>query len=183
MLKVIHFYIPLFGYQVYFYNHLIKGAWEYRFFPAELPFFAIGILSFRFYQKIKTLLDLNIWSRLSKLLLITMLVVTVFYALLCDTYPTVLKYTYFSLIFFAVPCFFHHTKANKVDQFLGDLSFPTYINHVFVIWILEGMGEITMRTTVVASVSIVFAFFMKKYLIDPIDKIRMKRSNMLIRNQ
>ena len=146
--------------------------------PAELTFFTIGILSFRFYQKVKTLLDLNIWSRLSKFLLIAMLGVTVFYATLCDTYPTFLKYTYFSLMFFAVPCFFHHTKANKVDQFLGDLSYPIYINHVFVLWIFEGM-----HSTVTTSVSIVFAFFLKKYLIDPIDKIRMKRYNILIRDQ
>jgi peptidoglycan/LPS O-acetylase OafA/YrhL len=156
----------------------MRGAWTTRFLPAELTFFTIGILSFRFYQKVKTLLDLNIWSRLSNFLLIALLGVTAFYGTLCDTYPNFLKYTYFSLMFFAVPCLFHRTKANKVDQFLGDLSYPIYINHVFILWIFVGM-----HSMVTASVSIVFAFFMKKYLIDPIDKIRMKRYNMLIRDQ
>ena len=47
-----------------------------------------------------------------------------------------------------------------------------------ILWVFVGM-----HSTVVPSVSIVFAFFMKKYLIDPIDKIRMKRYNMLIRDQ
>jgi peptidoglycan/LPS O-acetylase OafA/YrhL len=159
-------------------NGLIQGAWTTRFLPAELTFFTIGILSFRFYQKVKTLLDLNIWSRLANFLLIAMLGVTVFYGTLCDTYPNFLKYTYFSLMFFAVPCLFHRTKANKADQFLGDLSYPIYINHVLILWVFVGV-----HSMVTTSASIVFAFFMKKYLIDPIDKIRMKRYNMLIRDQ
>jgi peptidoglycan/LPS O-acetylase OafA/YrhL len=113
-----------------------------------------------------------------------MLGVTVFYGTLCDTcsiaqnQPTFLKYTYFSLMFFAVPCLFHRTKANKADQFLGDLSYPIYINHVLILWVFVGV-----HSMVTTSASIVFAFFMKKYLIDPIDKIRMKRYNMLIRDQ
>ena len=178
LLKIILFYSSLHNFHIYLYNNLIRGAWESRFLPAELTFFTIGILSFRFYQKVKTLLDLNIWSRLSNFLLIAMLGVTVFYGTLCDTYPNFLKYTYFSLMFFAVPCLFHRTKANKVDQFLGDLSYPIYINHIFILWVFVGM-----HSMVVPSVSIVVAFFMKKYLIDPIDKIRMKRYNILIRDQ
>jgi peptidoglycan/LPS O-acetylase OafA/YrhL len=177
LLKIILFYCIIHNFHNLFNIH-IQGAWTLRFLPAEVAFFTIGILSFRFYRKFKTLLDLTTWSRLSNFLLIAMLGVTVFYGTISDIYPTFLKYTYFSLMFFAVPCLFHRTKANKADQFLGDLSYPIYINHVLILWVFVGV-----HSMVTTSASIVFAFFMKKYLIDPIDKIRMKRYNMLIRDQ
>ena len=163
----------------------------------------MGILSFRFYKLSRDFPYPEFYRGLSWFLSIVLLGVTLYYpfstndALQRSTYfqsfyqvipnPVVGKYLYFSLLFVAMPYLFHLTRRNKIDRYLGDLSYPIYINHRLVIWLVilifegsPGLKVLPHQTLwgagIIAVVAILFAVLILKYVIDPIDIIRQKRA-------
>ena len=156
---------------IYMYFGLKKDPWTYRFFPTELMFFLLGIVSYRLYKKLQTLALKPIFI---KSVWIGILVFTIIYSFL----PTVIKgYVYLFAFFISLPFVFILTKNWKIDSAIGELSYPIYISHIFVfktlqifkVPLIEGRGLILTIST------ILFSIVLNELVSKKIEKIRQKR--------
>ncbi|HCK23430.1 MAG TPA: acyltransferase [Bacteroides graminisolvens] len=106
-------------------NH---DPWTYRFFPTELVFFLMGNVSYRIYQKLK---NIQIKPLLTKGILLGLLSCTLLYDRVDGPFK---MYVYFLLSILALPFIFRLTKNWKWDAHIGELSYPIYICHIFVLF-------------------------------------------------
>ena len=159
---------------VNFFN-LNHDPWTYRFFPTELLFFLIGIVSQRYSSQINKI------PMKPSVMLIFMVTFTIIYTKLpvisLAHSPFSLKaILYFLLISLSIPKLFSAFKDNKIDRYIGELSYPIYISHMLVFYVtrhhfFEGFngGSFVVVYTVLISILLV------KYVSEPIEKYRQAR--------
>lgn len=120
---------------------LHSATMGYRFFPFELVFFCLGILAYHLYGRVA---QWNI-SRILNIFL-TLLLLAAYLIPRQDSgdwirYPALAA---------AIPLIFFMTKNNKTDRWIGELSYPIYILHIlvfymltqFTTWATEGAGAV-----------------------------------------
>jgi peptidoglycan/LPS O-acetylase OafA/YrhL len=138
----------------------------YRFAPTEYFWFLLGIISFKLYEGKWLFAGINGW-----------LLMLVWLALLF-TYPFYrLDWIPFLIAFAATPVVFYRFSKSKVDRYFGELTYPMYISHIFVLMIVSanrfpkpfGPGLPLFILTVCASV------FFYHFILKPIDRWRGKR--------
>ena len=102
--------------------------WQYRFLPFELILFLLGAYVYRLYSQRTISIRKN-----RKLIFVLIL----FAILFLNTFSNYLlpKWLFYLAFAFCIPMTFELFKNNKIDKFLGDLSFPFFISHVLVILI------------------------------------------------
>jgi len=149
---------------------LPQDPWLARFFPTQLVFFLAGNLSYRGYKKIQ---DIEIKKFYLFGILMILILVMLFFKL------TYLKKAllYFILFACALPFIFKYTKRLKFDNMIGELSYPVYISHMFV-YMLVGNLAITNflgAGLTVTITSVLFSILLKRFVADPVEKIRQKR--------
>lgn len=154
-----------------FHYGLNNDPWSYRFFPTELVFFLLGIVSYQIYVKMRTL---KIKSAYLNTAWFGIIGFTLFYNFL----PIPYKYPiYLFLFFICLPFIFILTKKWKYDAYIGELSYPIYISHIFVlacmlvfkIPLVFGFGlSLTIMT-------ILFSILLNKLVAKKIERIRQKR--------
>jgi peptidoglycan/LPS O-acetylase OafA/YrhL len=156
---------------LYFHFDLNNDPWTYRFFPTELVFFLLGIVSYRIYKKMQTI---DVKNNFLKLIWLGILGFTVVYSFL----PISAKsYLYLTVFFMSLPFVFILTKNWKIDSYIGELSYPIYISHIFVLTVISafkipvigGVGLILTLST------IVFSIILNEFVAKKIEKIRQKR--------
>jgi peptidoglycan/LPS O-acetylase OafA/YrhL len=119
---------------------VVIGGAEYdlflrRFFPAELCLFLAGYFSYVLYKKPRGhqhqyLIGLLAWA--------TLLLVLILYNQIHEKYAlTLLAFSVATL----TPCIFSLSKDNRIDRFLGNISFPIYMVHFLVIACLDDCME------------------------------------------
>lgn len=102
---------------------LAHDPWEYRFFPFEIIYFIAGILAYRIYVQ---------YNLKSKFIYLTpIFAFTLFFQFIPFNTKRMLMYYFIVLI--SIPFLFKYTKDNKIDRFLGELSYPLYLCHFLVI--------------------------------------------------
>jgi len=102
-----------------------------RFFPAELCLFLCGYFSYLIFHRVKRY-DLKYSTGLlSWAVLLSSLLL---YSKINEEYSLALLAVIMTL---SVPFIFNMTKDNKIDRFLGNISFPIYMVHFLVIAFLE----------------------------------------------
>ena len=119
-------------------NHAWRPPWNYNFLGPILYLFMFGALGWRLYHSsfFKTYYH---WSLgLSALLLLCAYIVGYqFMPKHINLYviPRAVEPASLGIILFAIgiPFIFEFTKSNKIDRFFGDLSYPLYIGHFFII--------------------------------------------------
>jgi peptidoglycan/LPS O-acetylase OafA/YrhL len=152
---------------------LKDDPWTYRFFPTELVFFLLGIVSYHLYKK---LLGLDIKEIYLKMIWCVILGFTVIYSFLPDP-DSHNGYLYLSLFFISLPFIFILTKNWKRDSYIGELCYPIYISHLLVLSIINllkikligGLGLNLVLMT------IVFSIFLNEMVAKKIEKFRQKR--------
>lgn len=108
--------------------------WSYRFFPAELMMFCLGMVSHQWYVFLKN----KGW--LSRFLGLAALLVTVFVTLFFENIIAGLQIkmaVYFLLLLMCIPFIFNYCQHNRVDRFIGELSYPVYLCHLIVIVVVN----------------------------------------------
>jgi peptidoglycan/LPS O-acetylase OafA/YrhL len=145
--------------------------WSYRFFPSELVFFLLGIVSYRMYVYLKRV---NIKTLYLKFCLAFILAFTISYSFI--PYESKI-YAYFLSFFICLPFVFILTKKWKYDTYIGELSYPIYISHLFVltcIWVLKipVVGGIGLSLSII---TILFSILINELVAKRIEKIRQKR--------
>ncbi len=149
-------------------NH---DPWNYRFFPTELIFFLAGILMYRIYILIKTK-KFKFLSIYSFLFYISYLI---YYQFLPHERTKQLILFLFSFIF--IPFIFNLFKNNKIDRFIGELSFPVYISHFLIIDILTHFTKTPHQFLgiIATLISIAFSVLILNFIINPINTFRQSR--------
>jgi peptidoglycan/LPS O-acetylase OafA/YrhL len=153
-----------------------SDPWNYRFFPAELTFFLLGALA---HQVLLPRYRLVFGNRLQRVAA----VVTSFMIALTLAYPWlpigagIKESLLFAIFIVVVPMAFVCQGETAVDRWIGELSYPIYINHLLVITIVAAAGRLWgfgqnlfICTTVV--VSIACAVLLNRYVAAPIERIR-----------
>lgn len=154
-----------------------------RFFAGELVFFMIGILSYKIYAVVKK------WSIKPKYLFYAysiMILFTIFYTFLprLSFRFNLIQDIYMLFLFCLIPFMFLYVKKKKIDRLLGELSYPMYISHVFVVQILSfllfqvfSIGKMDRNLLAILSIvlTIAFSYVLLKVIDEPIDAFRQAR--------
>lgn len=156
-----------------------SDPWTYRFFPTELALFLLGALAHQvllpFYKE--TLFRggaINTYSKLSTYFMIG--IVLVYWIVPArEIVKTVVLFVVFLLL---MPLVFVFQSNNKWDKWLGDLSYPIYICHMLVIFIVAmvlgrfGIADKLLTSAIVVAFTFGFAIVLNVYVGSPMESLR-----------
>ncbi|OOQ59463.1 acyltransferase family protein [Mucilaginibacter pedocola] len=153
--------------------------WMYKFFPTSLMFFLLGYVSYRMYLRFK---NVKLNDKLGYIVLFLLLAETFAYPLLPNfksnyfpfSFPVTL---YLTSVTLAVPFLFIYFKSSKLDNTIGELSYPIYICHKLVFYILKSVHFLAgpLFGLYVVICTIVFAILLTRLVAVPIERYRQSR--------
>jgi peptidoglycan/LPS O-acetylase OafA/YrhL len=135
--------------------------WNYRFFPFEIGVFLLGVIAYRISRSIPS----NRWVSLSAYV-VTVIAVGAYLP------PYLTHHRFVFLVIFAavLPMIFELTKNWPADRFLADMSFPLYLVHWPIVFMLHDRPGI-----IGLMISVLCAALLVIYVERPIDKWRHSR--------
>ncbi len=157
---------------------LTNDPWTYRFFPSEIMFFLLGIISYKLFIKVRSK-PAQKYTQLG--LSIVLIALTITYAAIpsgrFDQFPFPVKeVAYFLLLVSTIPFLFMFSNRFAFDSQIGELSFPIYITHILIIKFINkipvswaNQGWVIVLTTIVVS------YLLNRFISIPIEKIRQAR--------
>ncbi len=116
-----------------------------------------------------------------KLITFIYFIILIFYKYLpnIEYFVDVKSVIFYVLTAITIPSIFILTKSSKIDNRIGDLSYPIYIVHMLIIYvtstIIDNFNLSTHKGTIVVMLTIVTSYLLVKFVADPIEKIRQKR--------
>ena len=157
----------------------LADPWSYRFFPFELSLFLFGALAHQILlPRVERLCDAV--PRLETIAVVALLVMIVALPMAAgDGY--LLKKCFLLLAFaLALPFLFLFQKRYSWDRTIGELSYPVYICHWFMILILKyGLKTVHLELPVapfsslsVIAMSLIFSVGLNAYVAAPVDRLR-----------
>ncbi|MDG1895785.1 MAG: hypothetical protein P8J37_12840, partial [Fuerstiella sp.] len=84
-----------------------------------------------------------------------------------------------------IPMAFAVTKTNKLDRWLGELSYPVYLVHYFIVSIIAAVYTrvlwlpVNAKAAIVASLSIVLSLVILKWVVAPVELRRRRWARMI----
>jgi len=147
--------------------------WNYRFFPFELVFFLLGTVAYEIYIYLK---QKNFTAEKFKWVPALFVVLTFAMGIAPGSYAKDLVFIF--LVFLGIPLLFIATKKNKLDNRIGEFSYPIYICHMAVI---DGFRRFGIGDTKpfgdfsVVILTVAVAYLMIRLISDPVEKIRARR--------
>ena len=160
--------------------HLLSSRTLIFIFLQYFIFFLGGVLSFKLlYERVrKNILP----KKISFTILIGFLSAILLYGLLPNTYSVfALKLNdaiYFILLTLCIPFIFQITSLSAIDLFIGELSYPLYITHFFVVKMFANMWLVNQGwyfLLAIVLVSLLAAWLTTMLIERPIDALRQKR--------
>jgi len=119
----------------------LHDPWTYRFFPLELALFLSGALAHRYILPFwNDFLRSNDHPKIILLGMVYLIVFIFFYGYVAI--PEIIKFSllFISFLFF-LPIAFIYQNESKFDKKIGELSYPIYVGHMLVIWILGALSK------------------------------------------
>lgn len=155
-----------------------KDPWTYRFFPTELALFLLGALAHQvllpFYHKVLSEEQLKKYASLSTYALI--FTTLVFW--LIPVHELIKTAVLFSVFLILMPLAFVFQAKREWDKWIGDLSYPIYVCHILVIYVvtfvLAKLGivdKILISGSAVVG-SICFAIILNAFIGRPVESLR-----------
>lgn len=144
-------------------------VYQYHLFPSSFLYFSMGILSHKmYYEK---------GMHLTKYKYLLFAIIATLIMLIQPLLPNILLF----LFPFVLPYLFELTKYNKIDRFIGDLSYPLYIVHYSVLKYCWAQGVNQQKIGLIVLVASLFiAILIHLFLEKPIDKYREIRASKLL---
>jgi len=147
---------------------LTFDPWTYRFFPVEIGSFVFGMVLYRSMphrraspgtQRIAT----------AGLILMTLVLST-----LPQTWVT--RLAFYAYVGWALPLAFQLTRENRVDRYLGELSYPVYLVHLLAISIAmySGWSGPTLAVLILVMVGGT-SVMLHEVVQQPVDRLRASR--------
>ena len=157
-----------------------QDPWTYRFFPTELALFLLGALSHQvilpFYRNIFSKENIERYSTFSTYFLI--LVTLVFW--LIPVNELIKSVALFAIFIALMPLTFLFQSKRDWDKWVGDLSYPVYISHMLVIYVIGFvMGKLGIENTIAISLAAVafticMSVALNAYIGKPVEALRNK---------
>lgn len=104
-----------------------NGLMIYRFAPTEFLWYLLGVLSYKLYQK--KILPSEKWANL-------LLIISLILLILIPHLGNISDIALYFLTFVGAGALINKFSRNTIDKFLGELSYPIYITHTFVLSIV-----------------------------------------------
>ncbi|WP_158222494.1 acyltransferase family protein [Rhodopirellula sp. MGV] len=168
---------------------LNQDPFNYRFFPFELAIFVSGMLSFRLYETLN--LRLN-WSldtdsrKGAKRSILAAIAGTILLGTVAATltkglglvigkeYAELISYAGWALV---VVGLFHLFRSSEWDRKIGELSYPIYLLHFFVIELVttfasQFAGQPVHISWLAAFITVGSSIAMCRWIIQPLDRFR-----------
>jgi peptidoglycan/LPS O-acetylase OafA/YrhL len=86
-----------------------------------------------------------------------------------------LELYFYVLITLSIPILFNITKNNSIDGYIGELSYPIYISHMFIIYFTHQFTSGTLFGISTVFLSIIFSILLIKFVQNPLEKYRQQR--------
>lgn len=155
----------------------INDPWSYRFIISELSFFFIGMIMYKVYKSgsySKIIDNKSLFFIGLSLFLISGYFYHDLKIILDFNGVDTFKYMIYFLFILFLPLLFVQTKENKLDRYIGELSYPVYIVHIFVIIFVSRVANNTNLSLLTIIGSILFSIVLNKFIQERIEKIRIK---------
>lgn len=164
------------------FNH---DPWTFRFFPTELAFFLSGTLGYRIYRQ-----SLRWNPSQSFLMTITyglagLMLVYHYCPLEAFLGKGGKQWLLYVIAWVALPWVFRATASFKIDRYIGELSYPMYIIHAPMIFIVSrscqycGLSQDPVLHLMAVSVLTILAACLLNHLVcEPIERIRQRRGRI-----
>lgn len=110
--------------------------WLYRFFPSELQYFVLGALGYKGYRYLQNRRLFQAWWGY-----LSLLCAAAGIALFSHFRSPYEVEAYYWVMAVNLPLLFLLTKRMKIDRMIGEMSYPVYLCHVFVLQILSRFGH------------------------------------------
>jgi peptidoglycan/LPS O-acetylase OafA/YrhL len=157
-----------------------QDPWTYRFFPTELALFLLGAISHQvilpFYRNVFSTENIEKYSTLSTYFLI--LITLVFW--LIPINELIKSAALFAIFLVLMPLTFLFQSKRDWDKWVGDLSYPIYICHMLVIYVIGFiMGKLGIENTITISLaavafSVCLSIALNTYIGKPVESLRSK---------
>lgn len=161
--------------------HLIPDETLTYAFLQYILFFLLGIASYKYlYKKI-------FQKKFSPIILTCIFLFIVFYIVFYNMLPVhyslpFLPFAdgiYYGIFAIITPFIFIFTRSNRIDKWIGDLSYPVYIIHFLVIKLLTNISffhaNSTEKTLLVIIITLGLSYILVRFINQPIDQIRQNR--------
>lgn len=152
--------------------------WSYRFFPFELCWFLLGSLSHLYLLPL--FYRFEITSAPRWIVIGCCIVICVFHML---PYRGLFSYVFLFMFALFLPFFFNFRST--LDSFLGGLSFPIYISHMLVIYVVYDWAEIEnykeaniLYFSLVLILVFCFSVLLERYIGVYFDKLRFSKTSI-----
>lgn len=157
--------------------------WSYRFFPSQLYLFLAGVLSHKIIYPIYICVANDRVAR-SRVIYVVVLAFIMFNDIFPSEYKKNINLAFVNGSLLFLPAFYHITKGCKIDFVLGRLSYPIYLSHFIVYFVMvrvfgrAGIQDelIIAMTTVIFSFAV--SFVLDLYFIRVFDKVRYRLSGV-----
>lgn len=148
-------------------DHLLPWA-SYFFFPANLCFFLFGVMAFRLGRR---------WSGLVSAYALPVTAVALTLLIAREFLPLFRNYSWmhYSVAAVAIPFLFEATRNSRLDRWVGDLSYPTYLLHLAAMEVTTAMLGDYRHPVVVLAITLPAALAMMVLLERPLDRWRAMR--------
>ena len=167
-------------------NMQMGDPWTYRFMPSELCMFGFGSIAYHVHRSSVTWVPFTLWRHITMVLgmiglsfLIVAIAFHTFGSGLWRSSESLFLYSPLLLLVIAlfVGPIFSLTKNSKLDRWLGDMSYPSYLAHVGVFSAMTAMGyQIGIVTILVFTVSTLLIAAALLWLVDgPVAYFRKSR--------
>ena len=158
------------------YDH---DPWLSRFFPFELGLFVMGMIARRIYDAAAVRIE----RRVQVVIAVAFLLLTCAVRELVVGVGLQVVWVYYLAGLIAVPCLFAVTRDNKLDQFIGNFSYPLYLLHWIVMTFYDAFAarlhlpgvESLWRTAICVGVSLVLSWLVVTGVEVPLDRYRQCR--------
>lgn len=155
--------------------------WSYRFFPSELLFFLAGTVGYHVYARSAEFVALETGGKGRKagfnLLLTGMLASSVWLGRMGSepfALKSIIPLVFTIAVFLAVPALFRQTRTNRWDRLIGELSYPIYISHILIIWVVGHgnyhVGKAGFLTVSILTIALSYALY--RWIDLPMDSFR-----------
>lgn len=153
----------------------VNDPWSYRFFPSELHLFLLGIVAYKVLIKLR---DKNIQRNKLLIVLVLNIVIIIFYSQIRNVIGENADIVFITIFFVSIPFIFLLSKNWKLDSKIGELSYPIYISHMFVYYVIFQYDFpllLNNKGLTISIYSIILSFILNKIIYDKIEKFRQSR--------
>jgi peptidoglycan/LPS O-acetylase OafA/YrhL len=161
--------------------------WSYRFFPFEIAMFLAGSLAHRIFAQLPDrLMRLMTKPEVYFLSVLGMIGGLCYFRLLLLYLGEVAYWLYYAIAFIGIMALFLHTKTSERDTYIGELSYPMYISHIPVLWLVGHFCKSEHTIYIVIPATLLVSMILSKLQVF-VDKFRhglvIARSNPTVHSQ